>query len=145
MDASSADLGRAARVIGVVGQLIRRIRDEARAASGLSTTQEWAVDILRDTPGLTSAELARAQGVSAQTMNAAIKALTAAGYITASEDQTDGRRRNLTVTTLGLEAVQHSQRVKQEWIVRSLAHVAEPDLDALDRALNVLLRLAREP
>jgi len=132
---------RAAHVARLAGQLVRRIRDESTDGVGLSLTQEWAISLLADSSGLTSAELARAQSVSPQTMSTAVSALSRAGYLSAGSDETDGRRKILHATAKGLDAVAQTRAVKQAWLQETLAGFSEEELRELDRGLALLDRI----
>ncbi len=133
---------RAAHVARLAGQLVRRIREEATDGSGLSVTQEWAISLLTDSAGMTSAELARAQGVSPQTMSTAVAALTEAGFVTVGADYSDGRRKILRATEKGLAAVARTRAVKQAWLQQALEGFTAEELGVLDRGLELLARIA---
>jgi DNA-binding MarR family transcriptional regulator len=136
---SSAD--RASRVVQLTGRLIRRMRAQAEDGRGLSITQDWVIALLLETP-MSAAELARAQGVRAQTMSATVQGLEEVGYIRREADPADGRRIVLHATDAAAEAHEVTRERKHRWLQDALAEVDPDDLRALDRGLDVLERIA---
>ncbi len=138
MDSNS---DRAVRVQQLTGRLMRRMRNQGDHDAGISITQDWAVALLIEAP-MTSAELARAQGVRAQTMSAAVAGLERAGYVRREPDPADGRRITLHATAAGIEAHELARSSKQRWLQQALADVGAEELSALDAGLEVLERIA---
>jgi DNA-binding MarR family transcriptional regulator len=132
---------RANRVQQVTGRLMRRMRAQTEGSGGLSITQDWALALLIQSP-MSSAELARVQGVRAQTMSTAIAGLERAGCVRREADPDDGRRMVLHATDAGIEAYESSRARKLRWLQRSLADLSPDELRALDRGLELLERIA---
>jgi DNA-binding MarR family transcriptional regulator len=124
-----------------VSRLLRRMRAQAEDGRGLSITQDWVIALLIDTP-MSAAELARAQGVRAQTMSATVQGLEEAGYIRREADPADGRRTVLHATDAAAEAHAVTRERKHRWLQDALAAVDAGDLHALDRGLDILDRIA---
>lgn len=143
MDTSrDANSERAARLRRATGMLFRRIRSEAHGASGLTLSQESIVALLIDAPqGLSSAELARIEGVRAQTMSVAIASLERRGFVHREADPLDRRRTILHPTAHGIAALARSQELKQRWLEDALDACAVDDLGTLDNAMNVIERI----
>jgi DNA-binding MarR family transcriptional regulator len=143
MDADSSSADRAARLRRLSGQLTRRIRSQAHGDLGLTISQEFIIAMLGDAPdGMTSAELARMEGVRAQTMSVAVAALEKAGYVRGVPDPADGRRTILHVTEQGFRAHGESRAAKQAWLQDLLGEFSADELNALDAGLELLERIA---
>ncbi len=142
MSSIEANAERAARLRRATGQLFRRIRSEAHGVTGLTLSQESIVALLMDAPqGLTSAELARIEGVRAQTMSTAIASLERGGFVHGEPDPADRRRTILRATVNGTAALIRSQMLKQSWLKDSLDECADQELATLDEAMTVIERL----
>jgi DNA-binding MarR family transcriptional regulator len=132
---------RAARLLRLSGLLTRRIR--AQANSGLSITQEWAIALLIEAPeGMSGAELARVQGVRAQTMSTAMTGLQKAGFVRSVPDAADGRRQLLHATEDGIRAHDASREAKVRWLMDALVDFDPAELGEFDAGLALLERVA---
>ncbi len=133
---------RAARLRRTTGLLFRRIRAEAHGVTGLTLSQESIVALLMDTPdGLSSAELARIEGVRAQTMSTAVATLERRGFVRGEADPHDRRRTILHATAEGSDALNRSQAVKQRWLHQALDGFTSSELATLDEATVLLDRI----
>jgi DNA-binding MarR family transcriptional regulator len=130
-------------VRSVLGRLVRRLRAEA-AAEGLTWSQGAVVTRLESAGGMTSAELARAEGVRPQSMSATVAMLEAEGLVRRAPDPTDGRRVLLTLTDAGRAARSQGREVKQRWLAAALQDLSPPERAELRRSLDVLARVLRE-
>lgn len=127
------------RLQHAVGRLFQRLRSEANGASGLSLSQEWIISLLENAPkGMSSAELAREQDVTAQTMSNAVAALVRRGFVRGEPDPTDKRRTNLFATEAGSAALQRSHKSKLRWLADALTELPEDALRALDDGTQVI-------
>jgi DNA-binding MarR family transcriptional regulator len=137
------DPGRPDRVLRAAGALVRRVRTEAQGITGLTLAQESLVALLLEShDGLSSAELARAEGVRAQTMSTAVAALEKKGILYGVPDPSDGRRTILRVSAEGERVFGSSRVVKRQWLRDSLAGLSDGELRDLDRGLSLLQRIA---
>ncbi len=133
---------RAERLQRAVGQLFQRLLLEANGVSGLSLSQEWIISLLMNAgDGMSSAELAREQGVTAQTMSNAVAALQRRDLIRGDPDPTDSRRTVLHATEDGIAALLRSRASKLRWLSETLAELPDSDLAALDDAVRVIGRV----
>src|SRR5579863_7136023 len=115
-----ADL--AVQVRRVSGSLGRRLRGQSAGVTGLTWTQESIVALLSGAAdGMSSADLARAEGVRAQTMSVAVGALEQAGLIQGQPDPADRRRTVLHVTKKGSTALADARATRQKWLESLLA------------------------
>jgi DNA-binding MarR family transcriptional regulator len=133
----------AQEVRSVLGRLLRRLRAEA-AAEGLSWSQGAVVARLEAAGGITSAELARAEGVRPQSMSATVAVLEAEGLVHRAPDPTDGRRMLLTLTDTGRAARTQARAVKQRWLAAALQDLSAPERAELHRSMDVLARVLRD-
>jgi len=132
----------AARIARMAGALVRRIRAHGGATSELSITQDWVLALLGESGGMTGAELARAQNVSAQTMSTAIAGLERLGYVAKHADEADGRRLIVRATDAGAAATAQAHEMKQRWLADVVSSFTEEERADLLRGLALFERLA---
>ena len=103
----------APRVGYLIYRVERRLRarlDEAVSAHGVSTTEYVALSVLRDRPGMSSAQLARWAFVTPQAMNLVVAALERRRLV---RRRADPRRRHvlrISVTRQGLGVLERCDR-----------------------------------
>ncbi len=125
------------------GLLARRLRTEAAGVTGLTWSQESIVALLgRAESGMSTAELARAEGVRCQTMSAAVAVLEEAGLLRGEADPGDGRRTVLHVTEAGRTALAEARAVKQKWLEALLGVFSAEERSALEAGLALLTRIS---
>ncbi len=93
-------------VLSVFDAMVDEVRD-ALAAQGhpdLTVANELAMQAI-DGGADSAASLARATGVSRQAAAKTISSLEALGYVTRGADAADGRRKSLSITPSGRDAV----------------------------------------
>lgn len=121
--------------------LSRRLRAEGSPDSSLSLTQLAILVHLDRTPGLTSAEVAREEMVTPQSINVAVTELRKLGYVSASPVEGDGRRLALALTPAGQAALEATRRRRSAWLVEFLEQDMTPDeRRTLADALSALRR-----
>lgn len=130
-------------LLTAVGTLSRRVR-QLPVGSGLTIPERAALGRLRRGGPATSAELARQEQISPQSMGATLARLEARGLITRSQDPKDGRRAVMSVTEAGLDLL----RSRRNERVQQLAGVLDRDftpaeLEQLLAAAPLLERLGR--
>lgn len=142
----AADRTRAAvaeRVRRTAGLLTRRLRTQAAGITGLTWSQESIVSLLSRAPaGMSTADLARAEGVRGQTMSTAVAVLEQSGFLRGEPDLSDGRRTVLHVTEAGLRALTEARAVKQAWLEELLQDFTADEIDALVSGMDLLDRIA---
>lgn len=119
-------------------------RRGGRAPGGVSPRDSALLAHLDEESGMTPAALARHLGIGAPALSAAVKRLSARGYIVLERDPSDGRRRRLRLTASGRRAVSAGS-VLETGRVRALLRRLDPGerTRALD-GLALLARAARE-
>jgi DNA-binding MarR family transcriptional regulator len=126
-----------------VGLLRRRLRQQGVSGS-LSIPETAALARLdRDGPA-TSAELARREQISPQSMGATLSALQERGLIARSADPQDGRRVVLTLTGSGRRTLRDRRRERVEQLAHGLTGFTAAELDQLRVAAPLIERLAQQ-
>jgi DNA-binding MarR family transcriptional regulator len=129
----------AADLRAAVGALVRA----TRAVDRLAPVPAAVLDLLDLRGAMTTAELAASRGVRHQTMAATVKELTEAGYLAARPDPADARKKVLTLTADGKDAIDADRRQRVGLLARTVAEVLDDDEQrVLARALTLVDRIA---
>jgi len=86
-------------------------------------------------------KLARYMQVSLPAVSKAIGRLTPAGYLELKSDSKDGRKRRVSVTQLGLEALDSFKHCREERLHSLLAMGADGNLEAWNEGLESMVQL----
>jgi DNA-binding MarR family transcriptional regulator len=128
----------AADLRGVIGQLIRRLRKEnlfpLNQASVLGRLD-------REGPGSVS-DLAAAERVRPQSMAQTVGDLEADALVERNPDPDDRRRALVSLTAAGQERIEADRRAREGWLVKGFEELPDDDLAAIERAVEILRRLA---
>jgi DNA-binding MarR family transcriptional regulator len=125
-----------------IGLLLRRLR-QIPTGDELSLSESAALARLDRGGPATSAELARAEQISPQSMGATLATLQARGLIAKAADPEDGRRMILSITGTGLELLRDRRNRRTEELARALsAAFTTNELEQLAAAAPLLERLA---
>ena len=125
-----------------IGLLLRRLR-QVPTADELTLSESAALARLDRGGPATSAELARAEQISPQSMGATLGALETRGLIVRSPDPEDGRRMILSITEPGLELLRDRRSRRTEQLERALsAGFTAAEREQLAVAAPLLERLA---
>jgi DNA-binding MarR family transcriptional regulator len=91
----------------------------------------------------TTAELARAERVTPQSMGALVAELEAGGYVARTDDVADGRRRLVSLTASGRQAHAAGRAARGSWLARRIdSRLNAEEQRALLDALALLRRIA---
>lgn len=99
-------------VTSQVSKLVRmsvafhNLNKDAETQVGLSLVQYHVMSTLRDMPGTSPQELAKAVGVHPSTLTQSMKYLLNKGYLFASENPKDSRKKILSITLEGKEQIE---------------------------------------
>jgi len=126
-----------------VGRLVRRAR-AAGASSGLSWTESAVLSWLAKSGPMTTAELARGEGMRPQSMGTVAAGLEKMGLIAREAHATDGRRVNLVLTEKGAALQKNTSDTKRAWIARRFAELSEEEQQALFAAGKLMARLTED-
>jgi DNA-binding MarR family transcriptional regulator len=120
------------RAVERLGPAIRRLQlklrtatDKALGDEDLTTAQFGALQALERHPGATSAELARAAGVTAQTMHEIVRLLTKRGWIERAQNPDHGRKLSQQLSPDGRKALSGARR-RVERVEEKLAAPLKP-------------------
>ncbi|WP_421844283.1 MarR family winged helix-turn-helix transcriptional regulator [Mycobacterium sp.] len=102
---------------------------------GLSLPQVACMRMLAETPGLTSAELARGKNVSAQAMNRVLLSLQALGAVTRPATTPPNQRMPAQLTKHGKTLLKAATAAAHKADQRILAHLPPSDQHELRRLL----------
>lgn len=136
---SDANYGLASDLRVVVGRTIRRLR--AEQTYGL--TQIAVLGRLdREGPQPTGM-LARYEGVRPQSMSQTVAELEAAGLVTRSPDQSDGRRSLVGLTEAGRAALHEDRLHRDGFLAEVIAErLSDQERELLRRAVELLARIS---
>ena len=130
-------------VEGRIGYQMKRVQhalrtqmDEVLRGIGVTTPQYAALSALEATPGLSGAELARRDFVTAQTMNAILVNLETAGLVTRRSHPEHGRVLQAYLTGAGEELVARAHGVVEAIERRMLEGLGGDDQRRLLEALR---------
>ena len=138
----TSDRDRAARALFVSLGLVRR-RLRASGSPGELTFPEVAALARLERAGpATSAELARVEQISPQSMGATLARLEERGLVRRSTDPADGRRVVLSVTATGKQTVNRRRDVRVKQLAAALDGFTEGELQQLLAAAPLIQRLA---
>ena len=139
-DPALAHLAAELRII--VGQLRRRLRQEARLGD-FTPSQVAVLTHLERRGPLTITALARAEGVRPQSMGATVASLDAAGSVSGSADPSDGRQTLWTLSGAFKEQLRASRAAREDWLSQALqTQFTPPEQAELLRAAGLLKRLS---
>jgi DNA-binding MarR family transcriptional regulator len=127
----------------VLGQLSRRLREQATVGDLTQSQKSVLVRLDRAGPSTKSA-LARAEGVTPQSMGAIIAGLESAGFVDGSPDPVDGRKTVVSLTAAALEKVAAGRLAREGWLFRAItAELSTAERQTLRDAVELLTRLTR--
>jgi DNA-binding MarR family transcriptional regulator len=123
-----------------LGRVVRHMR-AAAAQHELSLTESAVLARLgRDGP-VTTAELARAEGMRPQSMSAAVATLEERGLVERKPHPSDGRQMNIAITDKGAAVRSSTKDLKRAWLAQATAGLEDEERQILARAGDILKRL----
>jgi DNA-binding MarR family transcriptional regulator len=131
----------ASRLRLAVVRLNRKLRAQ-RTNSMVTLTQLAALSTVAKCGPLTPGELAAKEGVQPPSMTRVIAALEEMGYVTREPHPTDGRQAIVALSEAG--RVFHGAQImaKEAWLDRRLAELTEDERELLDKAAEIIDRMA---
>lgn len=125
-----------------LGSLIRRVRAAAPSeVNELSWTQKSVIVRLDKDGPTTAADLARAEGVKAQSMGTAIATLEKMGLVERKAHPTDGRQMNIVLTAKGTAMRKDTREAKHTWLAHAIKKLDKKDQEKLFAAGEVIRKL----
>ncbi|WP_236797075.1 MarR family winged helix-turn-helix transcriptional regulator [Amycolatopsis sp. GM8] len=131
----------ASRLRLAVVRLNRKLRAQ-RANENVSLTQIAALSTLYKCGALTPGRLAAKEGVQPPSMTRVIAALEEMGYVERTPHPTDGRQSIVALTTAGKSFIEATISVREAWLDRKLAELSGDEREVLDRAAEIIDRMA---
>ena len=129
----------------VVWDLNRRIKEETEPVTNLSSPHLMALVRLDRHPGMTQAELARAERVRPQSIQTTLAPLVDAGYVEVRPDEHDARLRRLYVTPSAQELLRRIRSIRSDWLAQRIRNRFDAtERDRVQAALPLLRRLLDE-
>jgi DNA-binding MarR family transcriptional regulator len=141
-DAAASDRDRAARALFVSMGLLRRRLRASGAPDELTFPEVAALARLERGGPATSAELARIEQISPQSMGATLAGLEERGLVARSADPADGRRVVMSVTAAGMQLVGRRRDVRVEQIAAALDGFTKAEMQRILAATPLIERLA---
>ncbi|MGI4811901.1 MAG: MarR family winged helix-turn-helix transcriptional regulator [Janthinobacterium lividum] len=125
----------------LLGQLRRRLREEARAGDLTPSQISVLTHLKRDGPA-TVTTLARIEGVRPQSMGATVATLQTAGLVSGAPDPADGRQTLLSLTPACLELIEATRAAREDWLYRAIqTHLSAHEQTQLASSVELLKRL----
>jgi DNA-binding MarR family transcriptional regulator len=125
-----------------IGLLLRRLR-QSPVVSELSLPETSALVRLDRSGPSTSAELARVERISPQSMGVTLGGLEARGLVARAADPQDGRRVILSLTEAGRDVLRDKRDARVQQLVQALAsEFSGSELEQLLAAAPLIERLA---
>jgi DNA-binding MarR family transcriptional regulator len=129
----------ASRLRLAIARTARRMRQEA--GTGLSATLTAALATIERHGPLTPSELADVERIKRPTATRIAAALEADGLIARAPDPSDGRASLLSASPRGRALLRRLRRRKNAYLSRRLREIDDADVEALERAAEVLERM----
>ncbi|MFY1673558.1 MarR family winged helix-turn-helix transcriptional regulator [Plantactinospora sp. WMMB334] len=126
-----------------ITRLNRRVR-QTRPVGDLTGTQLSALTSLELAGALTPRELADTERVQPPTMTKIVAKLEERGLVQRTPHPTDGRQVILATTDTGRAMLAQFDRARNEWLAGRLAELTPEERDALQRAAEILQKVARD-
>ena len=128
-----------ARLRLAIARMARRMRQEA--GDDLSPSMTAALATIENHGPLTPSRLAELERIKRPTATRVLRRLEEEGLIERAADPTDGRSTVVRVTRSGSARLKKLRSRKNAYLARRLRELPEEDVEALERAADVLERL----
>jgi DNA-binding MarR family transcriptional regulator len=122
-----------------VARMARTLRREA--GEGITPTMMCALATIEHHGPMTVGALAEHERVTKPTVTRTVRALVDQGLVVRTGDVEDGRVAWLTLSVEGRRLVHRVRRRKDEYLARRLRGLAQDEIEALQRAADVLTRI----
>ncbi|MGE5827672.1 MAG: MarR family transcriptional regulator [Micromonosporaceae bacterium] len=126
-----------------ITRLNRRLR-RTRPIGDITIAQISALQSLDAAGALTPRELAEVERVQPPTMTRIVARLEERGLVQRTPHPTDGRQVILAPSPAGRALVAEYRRVRDEWLAQRLARLTAEERDTVQRAAEILDRIARD-
>ena len=127
-------------LLAAMGQLVRRLRTEAR--SGEMSWSQLAIMGRLEAGPMTTADLARAEAMKPQSMGTALAQMEEEGLVRRKSHPTDGRQILYELTPAGIEGRYKSRQAKRAWLLGRIGNLGRDEQQQLFAATDIIKRLA---
>jgi len=124
-------------------KLARELRRESHALGVTGGQVSLLIQISRNR-GIGVRGLAALERMSPAAMSGYVDRLERAGLVTKKQDPNDRRRQGLTITDEGERVLRSVKSRRTAWLAARLEHLSPEELEALDAAVEPLLRLLED-
>jgi DNA-binding MarR family transcriptional regulator len=121
-------------------RLARELRKETEQL-GITARQVTFLWLVKRSPGLSLAELAAEEGISAPAMSGHVDRLERAGLLERVRSSDDRRRVGLRLTDEGERLLRRVRARRTTWLAGRLRALDPNDLEAIEAAVPALMRL----
>ncbi len=130
----------AAELRPAILRLARELRKETEQL-GITARQATLMWLVKRNPGLSLAELAAEEGISAPAMSGHVDRLERAGLLERVRSTDDRRRVGLRLTDEGERLMRRVRARRTTWLANRLQALEPSELEAVEGAVPALLRL----
>jgi DNA-binding MarR family transcriptional regulator len=123
-------------------RLARRLRQQTQ--DPVTPSQISALSVIEHAGPLTIGELASLERVQPPTMTRIVAALEEQGLVVREVDARDRRFARLSISAVGKRLLERSRGRKNAYLARRMRGFTAEDLDTLERAAELLERMAEE-
>jgi len=127
----------------VLLRLARELRNETEQL-GVTARQATLLGLVKQSPGLSLAELAAEEGISAPALSGHVDRLERAGLLERIRSTEDRRRVGLRLTEEGASVLRRIRARRTTWLAERLRELDDAQLAAIKRALPALRTLLGE-
>jgi len=124
----------------VLLRLARELRKETEQL-GITARQATLLWLVKQSPGLSLAELAAEEGISPPALSGHVDRLERVGLIERVRSSEDRRRVGLRLTDEGARLLKRVRARRTTWLTDRLGALEPAELDAIARAIPALQRL----
>jgi DNA-binding MarR family transcriptional regulator len=135
---TKADEEAVAELLAAMGQLVRRLRAESDELSW----SQVAIMVRLEAGAMTTADLARAEGMKPQSMGASLAQMEEEGLVRRKAHPTDGRQILFELTPAGVEGRYRRRLAKREWLLSAIAKLDRDEQKTLFAATDVIKHIA---
>jgi DNA-binding MarR family transcriptional regulator len=125
-------------------RLNRELRRELRDL-GVTGGQATLLALISHTPGIGVRELATRENISSPGMTGHVQRLEQAGLVRRVPSEEDRRRVGLYLTRQGEKTLRAVRSRRTAWLAKRLRTLDPRDVEAIDAAIEPLLRLVEKP
>src|SRR6185312_4204647 len=130
----------AAELRPVLLRLARELRKETEQL-GITARQATLLWLVKRSPGMSLAELASEEGISAPALSGHVDRLERAGLLERVRSSDDRRRVGLTLTAEGERLMRRDRARRTTWLADRLQSLAASELEAVEAAIPALMSL----